>query len=166
MTWEWYIAVGMVIFILVVFAIGLGIFSREGEDIIYDFQSGNDYLSSMEKSIFELVNQHRVLIGIRPLFCGKYINQMAAERTGKMVFQGYASHSGSALVLGKLIAKGATAGGENVAYGHGTAQGVFNHWMKSDGHRKKIEDPKWTMTGLRVQKDGRHRNYFCQIFIK
>ena len=60
----------------------------------------------------------------------------------------------------------ATSVSENVGYGYSSAQSIINAWLKSDGHRKNIENPGFTDFGISTKKDEDGRNYFTNIFVK
>ena len=55
--------------------------------------------------------------------------------------------------------------GENVAYGHLSAEKVVQLWLKSPGHRRNIEgDFNLTGIGIAESKDG--TIYYTQIFLQ
>ena len=52
--------------------------------------------------------------------------------------------------------------GENIAMGYPTPQSVVDGWMNSEGHRKNILNPAFTVIGVGYVSDGK---YWTQMFI-
>ena len=122
--------------------------------------------SQMENEILDLVNKHRESIGLSVLIPLNIISSIADSHTTYMIDAGTISHDNfpqrSQNLMSKIDAKSV---GENVAYGYGTAQGVVNGWLNSDGHRKVIENANYTHFGISTECNMAGRNYFTHIFI-
>ena len=122
--------------------------------------------SSLELEILDLVNAHRESIGLTALKPLDLVSGVAEGHTNYMIESGEISHdnfpSRSEILMKNTNAK---AVGENVAYGYGSAEGVVNGWLNSEGHRKVIENPCYTYFGISTECNLQGRNYFTHIFI-
>lgn len=123
--------------------------------------------SEIELDIFELVNDYRLSKGLNSLEKLNIISEVAETHTAYMAEVGKISHDNFPLRYEQLV-KSANAKlvGENVGFGYSTAEGVFNAWLKSDGHREIIEKSNYTHFGISTEKNKEGRNFFTQIFIE
>lgn len=55
-------------------------------------------------------------------------------------------------------------GGENIAYGYSSPEGVVTGWMNSKGHRANILNSSWEHIGIGYAKDATNRIYWCCVF--
>lgn len=124
-----------------------------------------DY-ARIELEVLEIINDYRVSINLEPLEKMDVISIVAETHSNHMVETGIISHDEfherSALLIGNAHAKSVA---ENVAYGYATAQGAVNAWLNSDGHKKVIENSKYTHFGISIKQCEKSRNYFTNIFI-
>lgn len=121
------------------------------------------------QEILELVNQERQRVGVKPLEVDPRINTSAQEKADDMVNRNYRDHVSPEGMHGYELVFKHTGGecrraGENLAWRTnntaGTTRDAFNWWMSSEPHRKAIQDPKYTKTGIGV-KDGVAVQHFC-----
>lgn len=108
-------------------------------------------ISALEMEILALTNYERTSRGIAPLAIDYGLFRAARFKSQNMVDLNYFSHTnpvyGSWQVIpGLFITSGLRA--ENIASGGGTAQGIVNMWMGSDGHRANILNPAHTVIGI------------------
>jgi len=123
--------------------------------------------TSIELEILNLVNDHRISIGLNSLEKLDIISSVALTHTTYMVSTGSVDHYNFPQRQENLaINANAKSVGENVAYGYNSAKGVVDAWLKSDGHRALIENENYTHFGISTEKNSEDRNYFTQIFIK
>jgi uncharacterized protein YkwD len=123
--------------------------------------------TSMEFEIINLINKHRDSVGLTTLKTLNLISKEAIAHTTYMISEGEPSHDNFSLRHQKLVVSvSAKKVGENVAYGYHTAKAVVRAWIKSDGHRRNIENNEYTDFGISTKQDTEGRNYFTQIFIK
>ena len=122
------------------------------------------------QEILELVNKERARIGVAPLEVDPRINASAQEKADDMVNRNYRDHVSPEGVHGYELVFKHTGGecrhaGENLAWRTdntvGTTQSAFNWWISSKPHRKAIQDPKYTKTGIGINKDVVVQ-HFCQ----
>ncbi|MFD1292207.1 CAP domain-containing protein [Lutibacter holmesii] len=122
--------------------------------------------SALELEILSLVNAHRESIGIAPLKTLDIVSGVAESHTNYMIETGEVSHDNFS-TRSEILMKNTQAKtvGENVAYGYGSAEGVVNGWLDSEGHRSVIENATYTHFGISTESNEHGRNYFTQIFI-
>lgn len=126
------------------------------------------------QEILELVNQERARIGVAPLVMDENIQKSAQLKANDMEAKGYRQHNIPELgnmytqEMRHLIYQQAkcTHSGENLTWGkdgdnESTSQASFTAWMNSEPHRKAIQNPKYTKTGIGV-KNGVVVQHFCQ----
>jgi len=137
-----------------------GIYFNELSDIKVEY-------STIELEILDLVNNHRVSLGLQSLNKLDVISSVALTHTSYMVETGNVDHYDFPQRQENLVIKAnAKSVGENVAYGFNSSIGVVEAWLKSDTHRSIIEDEKYTHFGISTKKNSNGRNYFTQMFIK
>lgn len=119
-----------------------------------------------ELEILELINDHRLSVGLNPLQNMDLIKSQAFNHTDYMVENQKISHDfffeRSSFLKQKA---GATKVAENVAYGFTTAQALVNEWIKSEAHKANIEGD-FTNFDISAEKGTDNKWYFTNIFIK
>lgn len=127
-------------------------------------------LNSLEKSVYQKINQYRKSKKLPPLKLSSAISQQARKHSEAMA-QGEVpfSHDGFDNRI-KAIAKSLTyrSAAENVAFNQGYQnpdQQAVEGWIKSTGHRKNMEG-NFDTTGIGVSKNAEGEYYLTQIFIK
>ncbi len=124
---------------------------------------------SIAQEYLDLVNNHRINIGLRPLTYNIVIEEIARGHSKGMALRSRPfGHFGFSLRCRQLKRRIGphTKCGEVVAMGQKTPQRVFDAWMNSAGHREEIENPDFTMTGLGLYKDEKGLIYWTQMFIE
>ena len=120
----------------------------------------------MELEILDLVNEHRASIGLNSLTKMNIISTVAKSHSDYMAETGTVSHENfSERSLSLITNANAKSVGENVGFGYATAKGAVKAWLNSDGHRKIIENAKYTHFGISIQQSEKGRNYFTNMFI-
>lgn len=127
------------------------------------------------QEILELVNQERARIGVAPLVVDENVQKSAQLKADDMVAKGYRQHNipGTNSMLSPEMAQlmyrdvGCSRSGENLTWGkdgdnESTSQASFTAWMNSEPHRKAIQNPKYTKTGIGV-KNGVVVQHFCEL---
>lgn len=140
-----------------------GIYFEESAEII---SAKKTAYSAIELEILDLVNAHRQNVGLSILKPLDVVSNVAKGHTNYMIKNGAISHDNFPKRSENLIKNAkAKAVGENVAYGYGSAKGVVEGWLNSEGHREVIENAKYTHFGISTEHNIEGRNYFTQIFI-
>lgn len=121
---------------------------------------------TIEIEILELINSHRISIGLNALNNHNTIKAVAFTHTDYMVEVNNVSHDNFFQRKNSLIQNAsATKVSENVAYAFSSAQSVVNAWLNSEGHRANIEGD-FTDFDVSAEKNGEGKWYFTNIFIK
>ena len=121
---------------------------------------------AIEIEILELLNNHRITIGLNALGDLSKIKATAYSHTDYMREKQEVSHDNFYLRSNSLKNNpGATKVGENVAYGYSSAQSVVNAWLNSEAHREIIEGD-FTNFDVSAEKDPDGKWYFTNMFIK
>jgi len=145
--------------------------SQEENDELDELYNNTEFswkmnYSEIELEILNLVNNHRVSIGLNSLERLDSISSVALSHSEYMVSNGKASHDNFSYRVSRLREmEMAEIVSENVAFGHNTAKSVFSSWLNSDGHKKNLENAVLTHFGISVVSDNSKRNYFTNIFI-
>ena len=122
--------------------------------------TGNNNFDAANELLM-LVNQERQSHGLVPLVMDWGIQDVAMIRA--MESNIYFSHTrpdGSSFQT--LMQCG--FGGENIAGGTTTAQGTFNAWMFSPGHRANMLNPHWRSIGIGHFRQDGGENLWVQLF--
>lgn len=120
----------------------------------------------MADEILDLINEHRVSIGLVALQKGtNFSSAHAVNHTHHMIAVDQINHDNFVYRKNALIFNGAESVAENVAYGYTDAQTLVNAWLNSQGHRANIEGP-FTHTGFGVLESEDGKMYFTQLFYR
>jgi len=120
----------------------------------------------IEIQILELINNHRLSVGLNPLGSMNIIKGQAYSHTEYMVVENTVSHDNFYSRSNYLKANaGALTVSENVAYGYTQASSVVNAWLKSDAHRENIEGD-FTNFDVSAEQNSEGDWYYTNIFIK
>ena len=120
----------------------------------------------IEIEILELINDHRLSIGLNALTNMTDIKAQAYGHTNYMKSVGSVSHTNFYQRKQYLVNNaGAVNVGENVAYAYSSAQAVVNAWINSESHRENMEGD-YTNFDISAEQDEDGRWYFTNIFVK
>lgn len=117
---------------------------------------------------FDIVNDYRVKLGLRPLIHSAIIQEVAYGHS-RYMSEGWGrfGHAGWRTRCGRLRAETrADLCGEIVAMGQATPEAVLEAWLGSPPHRAAIENPRYTHTGIGVAKNNEGRLYWTQMFLE
>lgn len=120
----------------------------------------------IEIEILELINNHRISMGLNALRNHNTIKAVAFTHTDYMVEVNNVSHDNFFQRKNSLIQNAsATKVSENVAYAFSSAESVVNAWLNSEGHRENIEGD-FTDFDVSAEKNEEGKWFFTNIFIK
>lgn len=92
------------------------------------------------------------------------LSNMALEKAKDMSKNNYFDHNsptyGSPFDMMKKFGISYSYAGENIAMGQQTPEEVMKDWMNSEGHRKNIMSPNFTLIGI-----GYYNGYWVQEFV-
>lgn len=137
--------------------------------------SSDNYIASVEQSIFQIVNQERAKAGLQALTYNTTMEKYARMKSKDMGDNNYFDHydlSGN-LMTAKMKADGVTysSWGENIAYIGGSVDTstlgtqFMTNWMNSPGHRANILSTNYSSIGVGVYKIG-NKYYATQEFYR
>lgn len=111
----------------------------------------------------------RKAFGQGPIIPHYYLDEAAQDHAEWMAQNDNMSHTGkdggSFWQRMKQAGYIGGGGGENIAAGYTSPEGVFGGWMNSDGHRNNIMNPKWKHFGLGYATSTKtNRIYWCVVF--
>ena len=125
--------------------------------------------STATLAYMKLVNDHRKGLGLAPLIYVEEIADLAQKHSEEMAagevdfgHQGFSTRCADA----RSLMNGGNWCGENVARGQESIEAVFASWMKSNGHRANIENPRATHTGLGSETSSEGETFWTQIFLE
>jgi uncharacterized protein YkwD len=155
--------------VMVLFAMFM--FSCSSDSIDDKAESYNSNLvipqpKSIEIEILELINDHRLNLGLMPLSDMGIIKSQAYNHTTYMLQQNSISHDNFFIRKSFLQNNaGADLVSENVAYGYTNAESLVNAWLNSEGHRANIEG-NFTNFDISAEQDSEGNWYYTNIFVK
>lgn len=122
--------------------------------------------TTLETDIINLINEHRITLGLSTLNELNIISSVADSHTNYMIQEKQISHDyfNDRSNYLKHYTNAITVA-ENVGFGYNSAQGVVTGWLNSTAHKNIIENPSYTHVGISTAKNSDKRNYFTQIFI-
>ena len=121
---------------------------------------------TIETQILELINNHRLSLGLNPLSHMDIIKAQAYTHTEYMVANNEVNHDNFYERSNYLKANaGAIVVSENVAYGYTKAESVVNAWLNSESHRENIEGD-FTNFDVSAEQNSEGAWYYTNIFIK
>jgi uncharacterized protein YkwD len=121
-----------------------------------------------ERQMFDLVNQERVNVGVKPLEWDDRLVPVARAHSAEMFRLKYFSHqspvNGSPFDRLKAAGITYTSAGENLAYAQSVAV-AHRGLMDSQGHRENILRAEFTHIGIGVVSAGAYGRMFTQLFV-
>ncbi|MGM5470418.1 CAP domain-containing protein [Flavobacteriaceae bacterium LMO-SS05] len=120
----------------------------------------------IEIEILELINQHRIGLGLNALKSLNIVKSVALTHTDYMVEVNSVNHDN--FYQRKISLEqnaNAKVVSENVAYAYSSAQSVVNAWINSDSHRENIEGD-YTDFEVSAEQNKEGKWYYTNIFIK
>lgn len=120
----------------------------------------------IRETYMEMVNDHRQSLGLLPLIDSPIIEETAYGHSFNMSEGAMFGHYGMKKRCRKLQNElRSSKCGEIVARGQKDAKEVFKAWLNSADHRKSIEDPSFTHSGLGFKEDKSGKIYWTQMFV-
>lgn len=120
----------------------------------------------IEIEILELLNEHRISVGLNPLNSLNIVKSVAYSHTDYMVEINSVNHDN--FYQRKIsLEQNANAKkvGENVAYAYSSARSLVNAWINSDSHRQNIEGD-YTDFEVSAEQNKEGKWYYTNMFIK
>jgi len=106
------------------------------------------------RELIRLINQHRATLHMGPLAWSSRAAGVALAHSADMERRDFFGHTDPDhnSPFDRMDHAGIhyVRAGENIAYGYTSPAEVFQGWLNSPGHRKNIENPKYTYQGIGV----------------
>jgi uncharacterized protein YkwD len=149
---------------LVVWLAGAGAASARDSAKPEPLPTGSEAALDGERRQFEqLANAHRLSVGCASLRWDRGTAAVAQAHAEDMVRRNYFSHKNpdGRSPFDRLRAADVRymAAAENIAFGYRTAAGVLEGWINSKGHRRNLENCRYTHHGVGLN-DGRWVHVF------
>lgn len=126
-------------------------------------------LATLERSVFQKINQYRQQNGLSSLRLNSTISQQARQHSQTMANSRNLTHDGFdgrvQTIRGSIQIRGAA---ENVAFNRGFSDPVaqaVDGWIKSPGHLQNIMG-NYNLTGVGVAQNNQGEFYFTQVFVR
>ncbi len=131
-------------------------------------QGDEEYGAKRAAEYVELLNEYRIKLKLRPLSYNTIIEDVAKSHSKAMAVGtrpfGHIGYLNRCRQIKNRLGPYELCG-EVVAMGQKSAKEVFIAWIKSPRHRRKLENPAVTHTGLGIQKDSKGRIYWTQMML-
>jgi uncharacterized protein YkwD len=118
---------------------------------------------------FELMNAHRKSLGLSSLILSPEISKISQIHSDNMAKGSVAfGHSGFSTRCTQVRSLDPQSNlcGEIVAMGQNSPAAVLKSWLNSPGHKAKIEESRYTHTGISFHKNAQGIYYWTQIFLE
>jgi uncharacterized protein YkwD len=125
-----------------------------------------DY-SPVELETMTLINNYRVSIGLKALEKINHVSYKSEEHDNYMIANNVVNHNDFEARSSNIIkVLGAVKVSENIAYNYNSAQGAFDAWLNSEGHKQNIEGD-YTHFGISIRENPANgKKYYTNIFVK
>jgi len=121
---------------------------------------------AIEVEILELINNHRLSLGLKALEDMNVVKSVAYSHTDYMIDNDEVSHHNFFTRSDYLkLNVGAKKVSENVAFGYSSAESVVKAWLRSEAHKENLEGD-YTNFDISAEKNEEGRWYYTNIFIK
>jgi uncharacterized protein YkwD len=120
----------------------------------------------IEIQVLELINQHRIELGLAPLVDHSMVKAVAFTHTDYMIEENNISHD-NFFERKESLEENAEAikVSENVAYGFSSPESLVRAWLNSKPHRETIEGD-FTDFDISAEQNENGKWYYTNIFIK
>lgn len=120
----------------------------------------------VQKQVFDLVNQYRAQNGKPALIYREDVEGCADLRAQEIIqlFEHTRPNGSECFTVLDEAGVSYRGAGENIAYGHRSAEEVMTGWIDSPGHKENILRPEFTGIAVgHAERNGVH--YWVQLFI-
>lgn len=119
-----------------------------------------------ENQLFDLINEHRISMGLNELEFESTSYYFAKKHTDYMISQGKTSHDNFTWRAENISTEtGAVKVSENVAKDYDSPEVAMTAWLNSPEHRKNLEG-NYSHSALSIKANASGDLYFTQIFIR
>ncbi len=120
----------------------------------------------VEQQVLEIINDHRISIGQKPLDYSSVAYRYANDHNDYMIAKGSINHDHFNVRASAISQQTqAESVAENIARNYDTAEEAYENWMQSASHRETLEGD-FTHTAVSVKMDSAGNYYFTQLFYR
>jgi uncharacterized protein YkwD len=121
--------------------------------------------NTIELQTMDLINKHRVSVGLNPLEKINHMSFKSEEHDNYMIANNVVNHNDFVARSENIInTLGAKTVSENIAYNYNTPQAVLNAWLASPSHKANIEG-NHTHFGIAIKENPANgRKYYTPKF--
>ncbi|MFV8346103.1 CAP domain-containing protein [Flavobacterium sp. ZB4P13] len=123
--------------------------------------------NSIELETMDLINKHRISVGLNPLEKINHMSYKSEEHDNYMIANNVVNHNDFVARSENIIKiLGAKTVSENIAYNFNTPQSVLDAWLASPSHKANIEGDH-THFGIAIKENPTTgKKYYTNIFAK
>lgn len=123
--------------------------------------------NEMELKTMDLINKHRVSVGLKPLEKINHMSFKSEEHDNYMIANNVVNHNDFVARSENIIKTlGAKTVSENIAFNYNTPESVLNAWLASPSHKANIEGDH-THFGMAIRENPANgKKYYTNIFAK
>ena len=123
--------------------------------------------NTLELQTMDLINKHRVSVGLKPLEKINHMSFKSEEHDNYMIANNVVNHNDFVARSENIIKTlGAKTVSENIAYNYNSPESVLNAWLASPSHKANIEGDH-THFGIAIKENPANgRKYYTNIFAK
>ncbi len=123
--------------------------------------------NTLELKTMDLINNHRVSVGLKPLEKINHMSFKSEEHDNYMIANNVVNHNDFVARSENIIKTlGAKTVSENIAYNYNTPESVLNAWLASPTHKANIEG-NHTHFGIAIKENPANgKKYYTNIFAK
>ncbi|TDD76870.1 CAP domain-containing protein [Flavobacterium caseinilyticum] len=123
--------------------------------------------NTIELETMNLINAHRISVGLNPLEKINYMSVKSEEHNDYMIANNVVNHNDFVARSEDIIKTlGAKTVSENIAFNFNTPQSVLTAWLASPGHKENIEG-NFTHFGIAIKENPvTGKKYYTNIFAK
>lgn len=147
---------------------GKGFSDKSKKDAYREPQGNENEIPDVAEEYLEILNEHRIKQKLRPLTYNLEIQEVSLTHAKAMTLGRPFGHMGFSMRcrwLENRVGKYKKCA-EVVAMGQKNARGVFKAWYNSFSHRRELENPDHTHTGLGFMADEKGQIYWVQMFLQ
>ena len=153
---------------LFIFVMFVSCIEKKQNKIYFDGTIEYNYeYSDEELELMEIINNYRDSLGLNKLIVNDYISLKCESHNHYMIKTNNIQHDYFVNRADSIkIFLDTDNVGENIGYNYKSNEGVFNAWLKSEGHHKQIIG-NYHIFGLSIRIDSKtKKKYYTNIFTK
>lgn len=136
--------------------------NQKKEVFLLDFKPFTQ-TAGVNLELLRLINDHRINKAIQPVREELHLHEEAVNHAIYMQGQKKASHDNALARRKYFLNNGFKTYGEITSFGYTKPESLFKAYLKSENHKKIIENPSYNCVGIYTCFDG-GKMYNCVVF--